>query len=350
MSQYLPPIRINDMFNVLDFSYQYDFISYFNGDRRYVKKEEMKIIVGPIGLRGETGLKGDIGSTGIQGLKGDIGSTGIQGLKGDIGSTGIQGLRGEFGITGIRGLTGIQGLKGDIGSTGIQGLKGDIGSTGIQGLKGDIGSTGIQGLKGEIGAKGDTGQAGQAGSVGEILGSISLIAAISTAVAGGAAFLALSSSNAANLAALNAYIVSNNIQVAILQAKTQFQSFTLDLSETRNSTLFNSNIKVTDGVVGDNEIVNLYVTKPSTFKLGIGVKENIKNEGTLTQIGVSTFNDNIDMVDYVKNPNTNTEQTIIPILKIATTQTGNKIVLYNKNYDVNLNPYICDGSIYGLLL
>ena len=39
------------------------------------------------------------------------------------------------------------------------------------------------------------------------------------------------------------------------------------------------------------------------------------------------------------------QQTIIPILKIATTQTGNKILLYNKNYDVNLNPYICGISI-----
>ena len=95
MSQYLPPLHINEMFNVLDFNYQYDFISYFNGDRRYVKKEEMKIIVGPIGLTGETGLKGDTGSTGIQGLKGDTGMTGIQGLRGEFGFTGIRGLKGD---------------------------------------------------------------------------------------------------------------------------------------------------------------------------------------------------------------------------------------------------------------
>ena len=88
---------------------------------------------------------------------------------------------------------------------------------------------------------------------------------------------------------------------------------------------------MTDGVVGDNEIVNLFVTKPSSFKLGIGVKENIKNEGTLTQIGVSTFNDNIDMVDYVQNANTSNQKTVIPILNICTNQTGNKIVLYNRN-------------------
>ena len=34
MSQYLPPIRINEMFNVADFNYQYDFINYFIGDNR----------------------------------------------------------------------------------------------------------------------------------------------------------------------------------------------------------------------------------------------------------------------------------------------------------------------------
>ena len=126
--------------------------------------------------------------------------------------------------------------------------------------------------------------------------------------------------------------MSNNIQVAILQAKTQFQSFTLDLSENRNSTLFDSNLKVTDGVVGDdNEIVNLHVTKASTFKLGIEVKENIKNEGTLAQIGVSTFNNNVNLIDYVQNPNTENQTTIIPVLSICPNQTGDKIILYNKN-------------------
>ena len=82
------------------------------------------------------------------------------------------------------------------------------------------------------------------------------------------------------------------IQIAILQAKTQFQSYTLDLSENRNSTLFDSNVKVTNapiGVDGENEVVNLFVTKPSTFKLGMDVKESIRNEGTLNQIGTSNF-------------------------------------------------------------
>ena len=196
-----------------------------------------------------------------------------------------------------------------------------------------------------------------------------MVGSIANVVASTSIFLSLSASNAANLALLQAYILSNDAQVLILQMKTQFQSYTLDLSENKNSTVFNSNIKVTDGpltINNENEIVTLNVTKASTFKKGVDVTENIQNHGTLNQEGVSkfvsesTFADNVNLVDYVKNPNTNTQQTIIPILKIATSQTGNKIVLYNKNYDVNLNPYICginksryifnDSSIYGLLL
>ena len=47
MSQYLPPIRLYELFNVADFNYQYDFINYFTGDNRYVKKNDLKVIVGP---------------------------------------------------------------------------------------------------------------------------------------------------------------------------------------------------------------------------------------------------------------------------------------------------------------
>ena len=39
MSQYLPPIKINELFNVIDFKYQYDFVNYYNGDLRYVNSE-----------------------------------------------------------------------------------------------------------------------------------------------------------------------------------------------------------------------------------------------------------------------------------------------------------------------
>ena len=73
--------------------------------------------------------------------------------------------------------------------------------------------------------------------MGDILGSVSLVASIANAVASTAIFVSLSSGIAANLAALNSYILSNNIQITILQAKTQFQTIALDLSENRNSTL-----------------------------------------------------------------------------------------------------------------
>ena len=68
MSQYLPPIRINEIFNVADFKYQYDFISYFIGDNHYVKKNDLKIIVGPTDYTGRTGSTGYTGYTGNKSL------------------------------------------------------------------------------------------------------------------------------------------------------------------------------------------------------------------------------------------------------------------------------------------
>ena len=77
------------------------------------------------------------------------------------------------------------------------------------------------------------------------------------------------------------------------------------MSENRNSTVFNSNIKITDGplaINNENEIVTLNVTKASTFKKGVDVTENIQNHGTLNQEGASkfvsesTFNDNVEFL------------------------------------------------------
>ena len=282
MSQYLPPIRINEMFNVSDFNYQYDFISYFIGDNRYVKKNDLKIIVGPTGYTGRTGSTGYTRSTG------------------------------------------------STGSTGYTGYTGHQGTAETNGTNGSNGSNGTNGTNGS--------------SVGEILGSVWLVASIANAVASTAIFVSLRSGIAANIA----YILSNNIQVTILQSKTQFQTFALDLSENRNSTLFNSNIKVTEILLGDNgsnEIVTLNVTKASKFKKGIDVDGNILNNGTLTQNGISIFNNEVNFVEYTKNPNTETAEIIIPTLNINTLKPGNKILLYNKGYDVNSNPYVCGIGI-----
>ena len=112
--------------------------------------------------------------------------------------------------------------------------------------------------------------------------------------------------------------------------------------------LFRSNIKVTESLLGENgsnEVVTLNVTKASKFKKGIDVDENILNNGTLTQNGISTFNNGVNLLEYTKNPDTETAEIIIPILNINTLKRGNKIVLYNKGYDVTSNPYICGIGI-----
>jgi uncharacterized coiled-coil DUF342 family protein len=140
------------------------------------------------------GPKGDKGDTGEQGPKGDKGDTGEQGPKGDKGDQGEDGnsinIKGsvkeeelpEIGDIGDGWLVNgdlyvwdknesqwtnvgtIQGPKGDKGDTGEQGPKGDKGDTGEQGPKGDKGDTGEQGPKGD---KGDTGEQGPKGDKGE---------------------------------------------------------------------------------------------------------------------------------------------------------------------------------------
>jgi len=68
--------------------------------------------VGPEGLAGAEGPKGD---TGLQGI------AGVQGPKGDIGLQGTTGEQGPKGDTGLQGIVGAQGPKGDIGPEGLQG-------------------------------------------------------------------------------------------------------------------------------------------------------------------------------------------------------------------------------------
>ena len=370
MSQYLPPIHINKLFNVSDFNYQYDFISYFIGDSRYVKKDDLKVVVGPTGATGfkgytgATGYTGYSGATGYTGYSGATGYTGYTGYSGATGYTGYTGYSGATGYTGYTGATGYTGYTGCSGATGYTGYSGatgytgysgatgytgctgSTGATGYTGMKGSSGINGANGLNGSNGANGSNGKDGSNGAqAADILGSLSLIGSIANAVASSAVFVSLSTAIATNLALFQAYVVSNDAALLIVQLKTQFQSYTLDLSENRNSTIFNSNVKITDGIPllnGSNEIVNIYVTKPSTFKLGIETQV-LKNDGILTQVGTSIFNDNVVLQDYIKNQNTNTQQTIIPNLTIAPTQVGNKIILFNKNN--NVNPYICGFGI-----
>ena len=69
-------------------------------------------------------------------------------------------------IDNIRVLTGPKGDKGDTGDTGPEGPQGETGATGQQGPKGDTGATGPQGPKGEQGVQGPQGETGATGAAG----------------------------------------------------------------------------------------------------------------------------------------------------------------------------------------
>jgi len=92
-------------------------------------------------------------------------------IEGDFRLTVIQGEQQDsydltFGAVGPEGLAGAQGPKGDTGAQGIagaQGLKGDTGPQGIAGAQGLKGDTGPQGIAGAQGPKGDTGPQGPQG-------------------------------------------------------------------------------------------------------------------------------------------------------------------------------------------
>ena len=103
MSQYLPPLKINELFNVIDFKYQYDFVNYYNSDLRYVKKADLKTIVGPTGYTGNTRPTGYTGNTGSTDFTGYTGSTVY------IGNTGPTGYTGNIGYIGYTGNTGFMG-------------------------------------------------------------------------------------------------------------------------------------------------------------------------------------------------------------------------------------------------
>lgn len=88
-------------------------------------------LVGPQGLKGDTGPQGDTGATGPQGLKGLTGDTGATGPQGPIGLTGAKGETGAIGPVGPSGATGLQGIQGP---SGVKGDKGETGATGPAGI------------------------------------------------------------------------------------------------------------------------------------------------------------------------------------------------------------------------
>lgn len=97
--------------------------------------------MGPQGVQGAIGLKGN---------KGELGLPGPQGPKGDLGLPGMRGPKGETGLQGARGI------QGPLGPPGRSGPKGEIG---VPGHKGNIGYRGDRGIPGERGDKGEKGDA-----------------------------------------------------------------------------------------------------------------------------------------------------------------------------------------------
>ncbi|NXC07342.1 MARCO protein, partial [Orthonyx spaldingii] len=131
---------------------------------------------GEMGLPGPQGQKGDMGKKGDPGLHGPVGPQGQQGIpglpgyNGSTGKPGPPGPKGEAGATGQHGPPGSPGLDGRPGQKGEKGDQGPNGSPGIQGpagLKGEKGGQGIPGSPGQKGAKGDQGFPGTPGSVGQ---------------------------------------------------------------------------------------------------------------------------------------------------------------------------------------
>ena len=136
---------------------------------------------GPIGLKGDTGGRGEPGPPGPIGLTGEAGPPGQAGAQGDTGGRGEAGPPGPPGppgdvgppgppgITGEKGLQGDRGEPGPPGALGEKGLQGDRGPEGIPGRDGLTGPTGPQGMlgpQGEKGLRGDEGPDGKNGADG----------------------------------------------------------------------------------------------------------------------------------------------------------------------------------------
>ncbi|NXA93466.1 MARCO protein, partial [Melanocharis versteri] len=133
------------------------------------EKGEMGL-AGPQGQKGDMGKKGDPGPQGPVGPQGQQGVPGLSGSEGSPGQPGPPGPKGEAGAAGQRGPPGSPGLDGRPGQKGEKGDQGPKGSPGIQGvagLKGEPGEQGVAGPPGQKGAKGDQGLPGIPGLAGQ---------------------------------------------------------------------------------------------------------------------------------------------------------------------------------------
>ncbi|XP_009985284.1 PREDICTED: macrophage receptor MARCO [Tauraco erythrolophus] len=118
-------------------------------------------------VAGPPGRKGDPGPPGISGLQGSPGTKGNQGIPGLPGLQGAKGSKGDPGPAGPSGEPGARGEKGEMGLPGFQGPKGEMGKKGDLGPRGPMGPQGQQGISGPPGFKGSTGEPGPPGQKGE---------------------------------------------------------------------------------------------------------------------------------------------------------------------------------------
>ncbi|OWK60438.1 Macrophage receptor MARCO [Lonchura striata] len=116
-----------------------------NNAKLMMRMNNITLVAGPQGQKGDVGKKGD------PGLQGPVGPQGERGFPGVPGDEGAAGQLGPPGRPGLEGKPGQKGEKGD------QGPKGSPGAQGIAGLKGLQGEQGIAGPPGQKGAKGDQG-------------------------------------------------------------------------------------------------------------------------------------------------------------------------------------------------
>lgn len=124
-------------------------ITFSDGD-----SENVGNIIGPQGVPGPKGDKGDVGPQGPQGPKGDPGPQGVKGDPGEKGEQGVQGLKGDTGPKGEQGDTGARGIT----FTPVVDSEGNISWSNDGGLENPqtVNITGPQGDTGPQGEKGTT--------------------------------------------------------------------------------------------------------------------------------------------------------------------------------------------------
>ncbi|XP_021404323.2 macrophage receptor MARCO [Lonchura striata] len=137
-----------------------------NNAKLMMRMNNITLVAGPPGRKGDPGLpglRGPPGTKGDQGIHGPQGEKGSKGAPGPAGPSGGPGLKGEKGEMGIAGP---QGQKGDVGKKGDPGLQGPVGPQGERGFPGVPGDEGSPGKPGPPGPKGEAGAAGQLGPPG----------------------------------------------------------------------------------------------------------------------------------------------------------------------------------------